>query len=93
MVRKSLDLSLRPGPESVRSPWRSLAAMQSLLLDVVTICALAITAAVVWHRLRLTWRSGLPLAGVIPGAQAQRLCAIPISSNGLQRSVLCCGCL
>ncbi|MEB3300808.1 MAG: cation:proton antiporter [Cyanobacteriota bacterium] len=47
--------------------------MQSLLLDLVTIFALSVAAAVVCHRLRLPSAIGLLLAGVIAGPHALRL--------------------
>lgn len=47
--------------------------MQSLLLDLVTIFALSVLAAVLCHRLRLPSAIGLLLAGVIAGPQALRL--------------------
>jgi len=51
----------------------SLAVMQSLLLDLVTIFALSVVAAVVCHRLRLPSAIGLLLAGVIAGPHALQL--------------------
>jgi CPA2 family monovalent cation:H+ antiporter-2 len=50
-----------------------LAAMQSLLLDLVTIFALSVGAAVICHRLRLPSAIGLLLAGVIAGPHALQL--------------------
>ena len=47
--------------------------MQSLLLDLVTIFALSVAAAVVCHRLRLPSAIGLLLAGVIAGPHALQL--------------------
>lgn len=47
--------------------------MQSLLLDLVTIFALSVLAAVICHRLRLPSAIGLLLAGAIAGPQALRL--------------------
>ncbi len=47
--------------------------MQGLLLDLVTIFALSVTAAVVCHRLRLPSAIGLLLAGVIAGPHALQL--------------------
>ena len=47
--------------------------MQSLLLDLVTIFALSVAAAVVCHRLRLPSAIGLLMAGVIAGPHALRL--------------------
>ena len=47
--------------------------MQSLLLDLVTIFALSVAAAVICHRLRLPSAIGLLLAGVIAGPHALRL--------------------
>jgi len=47
--------------------------MQSLLLDLVTIFALSVAAAVVCHRLRLPSAIGLLLAGVLAGPQALAL--------------------
>jgi CPA2 family monovalent cation:H+ antiporter-2 len=47
--------------------------MQSLLLDLVTIFALSVAAAVICHRLRLPSAIGLLLAGVIAGPHALQL--------------------
>ena len=47
--------------------------MQSLLLDLVTIFALSVAAAVVCHRLRLPSAIGLLLAGVVAGPHALQL--------------------
>ena len=47
--------------------------MQSLLLDLVTIFALSVVAAVVCHRLRLPSAIGLLLAGVVAGPHALQL--------------------
>jgi len=47
--------------------------MQTLLLDLVTIFAMAVAAAVVCHRLRLPSAIGLLLAGVIAGPHALQL--------------------
>ena len=47
--------------------------MQSLLLDLVTIFALSVAAALICHRLRLPSAIGLLLAGVIAGPHALRL--------------------
>ena len=43
--------------------------MQSLLLDIVVIFAMAVLAAVVCHRLRLPSSIGLLLAGVVAGPE------------------------
>ncbi|MCT0224825.1 cation:proton antiporter [Synechococcus sp. CS-1328] len=59
--------------DSLRDLLRSLAVMQSLLLDLVTIFALSVAAAVVCHRLRLPSAIGLLLAGVIAGPHALQL--------------------
>jgi CPA2 family monovalent cation:H+ antiporter-2 len=59
--------------DSLRALLRSLVIMQSLLLDLVTIFALSVAAAVVCHRLRLPSAIGLLLAGVIAGPHALQL--------------------
>jgi CPA2 family monovalent cation:H+ antiporter-2 len=59
--------------DRVRSLAGSLALMQSLLLDLLTIFALSVAAAVVCHRLRLPSAIGLLIAGVIAGPHALQL--------------------
>lgn len=58
--------------DSLHSLLRSL-AVQSLLLDLVTIFGMSVLAAVVCHRLRLPSAIGLLLAGVIAGPHALQL--------------------
>lgn len=60
-------------PDRVPPPSGSLSAVQSLLLDLVTIFALSVAAAVLCHRLRLPSAIGLLLAGVIAGPHALQL--------------------